>query len=102
MVVIDGMAMVCKVRNKGVTFDKFVNELLKYALTSSFHARCVDIVFNVCHETSIKNAEKSHCEVGRLYFNNIIAVLSLKKVMPSLISHTLIYKIMLCPRDMFS
>ena len=94
MVVTDGMAMVCTVRNKGVNFDKFVNELLKYALTSSSHARCVDIVFNVCHETSIKNAEKSHCKAGRLNFKKIIAVLPL-------ISHTLIYKIIyLC--DKFS
>ena len=102
MVVIDGMTMVCKVRNKGVTFDKFVNELLKYALKSSSHARCVDIVFNECHENSTKNAQKSHCEAGRLHFKNIIAVLPLKKVMPGLISHTVIYKIMLCPCDKFS
>ena len=38
-VVIDGMAMVRKVRSKGVvTFDKFAEELLKYALTSSSDA----------------------------------------------------------------
>ena len=33
--VIDEMAMVRKVRNKGVLFDKYADELLKFALPSS-------------------------------------------------------------------
>lgn len=47
VVVNDGMAMVHKVRNKGVTLDEFVNKLLKYGLTSSCHARGINIVFDV-------------------------------------------------------
>ena len=46
-VVIDGMAMIRKIRNKGVTFDEFADELLKYALTSNSGARRIDIVFDV-------------------------------------------------------
>ena len=64
--------MVSKVRNKGVTFDEFANELLKYGLTSSFDARCIDIVFDVYRETSTKNSKRGHREVGRLHFKKII------------------------------
>ena len=71
-VIIDGMAMVRKVRNKGVTFDEFADELLKYALTSSSDARRIDIVFDVYRETSLKNAERGHRKVGRLHFKKII------------------------------
>ena len=68
-VVIDGMATVRK-GVKGVTFDEFVDELFKFALTSSSGAMRIDIVFDVYRETSIKNAERSHREVGRLHFKN--------------------------------
>ena len=67
-VVNDGMAMVHKVRNKGVTFDEFVNKLLKYGLTSSCHARGINIVFDVYRETSTKNALRGHHEVVRLHY----------------------------------
>ena len=42
-VVIDGMVMVCKVINNGVTFYELAEELLKYALTSTSDARRIGI-----------------------------------------------------------
>ena len=64
--------MVRKVRNNGFTFDEFADELLKYVLTSSSDARRIDIVFDDFRETSIKNAERGLCEVGRLQFKKIL------------------------------
>ena len=71
--------MVRKVRNKEVTFNKFADELLQHALTSSSDAKRIDIVFDVYRENSIKNAERGHREVGRLHFKNMQGSLYIKQ-----------------------
>ena len=53
--------------------------MLKYALTSRSDARRIDIGFDVYSETSIKNAEKGHCQVGTLHFKNIIKTQYIKQ-----------------------
>ena len=39
----------------------------------------IDIVFDVYRETSIKNAERGHQEVGRLHFKKIIGIQHVKQ-----------------------
>ena len=55
--IIDGMAMVRKMKNSGLTFTEFTDQLLKFAVSSSLHSSRTDIVFNVYRKSSIKNTK---------------------------------------------
>lgn len=68
---IDEMAMVSKFKNTGLTFEKFTDGMLRFA-TSSSEASRIDIVFDVRHESFIKNAERGTCEIGKVEFKKII------------------------------
>ena len=77
--VIDGMALVRKVKHTGHTFNSFADEVLKYAVLSSSGALRTDIVFYVYHEHSIKNAERGHREIGKSQFRRIIGNQTIKQ-----------------------
>ena len=66
--IIDGMAMARKMKNSGVTFTEFANQLLKFAVSSNSHSSRIDIVFDVYRKSSIRNAERNHRETGKLKF----------------------------------
>lgn len=77
--IIDGMALVRKVKNTGFTYDEFADELLKCAVVSCTGATRVDIVFDVYLEDSIKNAERGKREVGKLQFKTILGSQQIKQ-----------------------
>ena len=56
--IIDGMALIRKVKHVEHTFDSYADKLLKAAVLSSTGASRIDIVFDVYREKSIKNAER--------------------------------------------
>ena len=66
---IDGMVMVSKFKNTGLTFEKFTDGMFA---TSSSETSRIDIVFDVRHESFIKNADRSTCEIGKVEFKKII------------------------------
>ena len=70
--IIYGMAMVRKMKNSGLTFTEFADQLLKFAVSSNSHSPRIDIVFDVYCKSSIKNAERNHRETGKLKFKKII------------------------------
>ena len=70
--IIEGMAMVRKFKNVGLTFNTFADELLKFPVTSNTSFSRIDILFDVYLESSIKNAKRSHRETGKLQFKKII------------------------------
>ena len=77
--IIDGMALVRKVKHAGHTFDSFTDELLESAVSSSIGASRIDIVFDVYRDHSIKNAERGHRETGTLQFRWIIGNQTIKQ-----------------------
>ncbi|XP_066917320.1 uncharacterized protein [Clytia hemisphaerica] len=56
--IIDGMALVRKVKPTGHTYQSYADHLLASAISSSGNASRVDIVFDVYRDKSIKNAER--------------------------------------------
>ena len=70
--IIDGMAMARKIKNSGLTFTEFADQLLKFVVSSTSHSSRIDIVFDVYRKSSIKNAERNHQETGKLKFKKII------------------------------
>ena len=56
--IIDGMAMARKIKNSGLIFTKFADQLLKFAVSSNWHSCRIDIGFDVYRRSS--NAERNH------------------------------------------
>ena len=77
--IIDGMAMVRKMKNAGLTFTEFADQLLKFAVSSNSYSSRIDIVFDVYRKSSIKNAERNHRETGKLKFKKIIGCQVIKQ-----------------------
>jgi len=57
--IIDGMALVRKVKCSGLTFSQVADVIFKAALLSSRASTRIDIVFDVYFDESIKNVERS-------------------------------------------
>ena len=77
--IIDGMAMVRKMKNSGLTFAEFADPLLKFTVSSNSHSSRIDIVFDVYRKSSIKNAERNHRETGKPKFKKIIGCQVIKQ-----------------------
>ena len=61
--VIDGMALVRKIKGTGLTFNQLANDLLNTVLSTGIESTRIDVVFDVYKDYSIKNAErKRRCE----------------------------------------
>ena len=77
--VIDGMALVRKVKPSGHTYDSYADEVLKAAILTSGEAARIDIVFDVYRKQSIKNAERGKRESGKLLVKRIIGKQPIKQ-----------------------
>lgn len=73
------MTLVRKVKHTRHTFDSYADEILKAAVLSSAGASRIDIVFDVYREHSIKNAERTRRETGKLQFKRIIGTQVIKQ-----------------------
>ena len=51
--VFDGMALVWMFKCTDHTYNKFVDDLLKFAVEKMTGSKCIDIVFDVYYENSI-------------------------------------------------
>ena len=70
--VINGMALVRKIKGTGLTFNQLTNDLLSTVLSTGIESTGIDVVFDVYKDYSIKNAErKRRCE-DSLHFKKII------------------------------
>ena len=66
------MALVRKVRNAGLTFDQFADDVLKCAISKIYGTSMVDVVFDVYRENFIKDAEREERSTGALEFAAIV------------------------------
>ena len=57
--IVDGMALVRKVKCVGLTFDKAADEIFNAALSSANGSTRIDIVFDIYTDESIKNVERN-------------------------------------------
>ena len=71
--------MVWKMKNSGLTFTEFADQLMKFTVSSNLHSSRIDIMFDIYCNSSIKNAERNHIETGKLKFNNIIGCQVIKQ-----------------------
>ena len=62
-----------------MTFNEFADELLKFAVISSFGASRIDIMFDVYLHNSIKNVERENRETGKLQFQQVIGTQTIKQ-----------------------
>ena len=58
MTVLDGMALVQKLRTSGKTFRELSQDLAEIVLALGKNSSRIDLVFNVYRDESIKNAER--------------------------------------------
>ena len=56
--IIDGMALVHRLKGDGKTFEELADSALKLALHEGSNSKRIDVVFDVYRDTSIKNAER--------------------------------------------
>ena len=77
--IIDGMALVRKVKPTGHTYQSYADHLLASAISSSGSASRIDIVFDVYRDNSIKNAERGNRESGKLEIKKIIGSQKVKQ-----------------------
>ena len=68
----DGMALVRKIGNAGLTYEEFVLTLLNAVMSSGCSSSREDVVFDKCCEISIKNAERAHRKSGNLEFKKTV------------------------------
>ena len=68
----DGMALVRKIGNAGLTYEEFVLTLLNDVMSSGCSSSREDVVFDKCCEISIKNAERAHRKSGNLEFKKTV------------------------------
>ena len=66
--IIDGMALVGKVKCSGLTFFHIAEDIFKAAMSCSYNSARVDIVFDVYFEQSIKNIERNQKYSGTISF----------------------------------
>ena len=68
----DGMALVRKIGNAGLTYEEFALTLLNAVMSSGCSSSREDVVFDKCCEISIKNAERAHRKSGNLEFKKTV------------------------------
>ena len=68
---VDGMALVRKVKCVGLTFDKTADEIFNAALSSGNGPTKIDIVFDIYKDESIKNVERNRRCSDTLSFKEI-------------------------------
>ena len=71
--IIDGMAMVQKVKASGVTYMQLAKQLLVMALAIERNSSRIDVVFDHYRERSIKNAERLRRGTASLVVKSIVA-----------------------------
>ena len=81
----DGMALVRKIGNAGLTYEEFALTLLNAVMSSGCSSSREDVVFDKCCEISIKNAERAHRKSGNLEFKKTVGS-QLKKQWSSCLS----------------
>ena len=81
----DGMALVRKIGNAGLTYEEFAPMLLNAVMSSGCSSSREDVVFDKCCEISIKNAERAHRKSGNLEFKKTVGS-QLKKQWSSCLS----------------
>ena len=72
MSIIDGMALVQKMKPSGATFQQLADNLLKSILSISKNAEIIDVVFYVYKDDSIKNAERIRRSSGQIAIRKIV------------------------------
>ena len=70
--IIDGMALMRKVKCSDLTFFHIAEEIFKAAMPCSYNSARVDIVFDVYFEQSIKNSERNRRCLGTVSFKKIV------------------------------
>ena len=80
----DGMALVRKIGNAGLTYEEFALTLLNAVMSTGCYSSRED-VFDKCCEISIKNAERAHRKSGNLEFKKTVGS-QLKKQWNSFLS----------------
>ena len=58
--IIDGMAMVKKMKDPGLTVTEFADQLLKFSVSSNSNSSRINIVFDVYCKSSINNVKRNH------------------------------------------
>ena len=57
--IIDGMSVVQKMRGDKLTFEELVEQMLISVIRTSASSECIDVVFDVYRQLSIKRAERT-------------------------------------------
>ena len=70
--IVDGMALVRKVKCVGLTFDKAADEIFNVALSSANGSTKIDIFFDIYKDESIKNVERNRRCSETLSFKEIV------------------------------
>ena len=70
--VIDGMALVRKIKTVGLTYGEFALKLLNTAVSRNSSSTRADFVCDVYWQISIKNAERARRKSGSLEFKKIV------------------------------
>ena len=70
--IVDGMALVRKVKCVELTFDKAADEILNAALSSANGSTKIDIVFDIYKDESVKNVERNRRCSDTLSFKEIV------------------------------
>ena len=70
--IIDGIALVRKIKTAGLTYEQFSVKLLNAVMSSGCSSTRVDAVFDVYRNISIKNAEHAHRKSGNIEFKKIL------------------------------
>ena len=65
------MALARKIKTAGLTDEESTLKLLNAVIPSGCSSTKVDVVFDVYHEISNKNAELAHGNIGNFEFNKI-------------------------------
>ena len=71
--IIDGMAMIQKVKASGITYMQLAKQLLVMALAIGRNSSRIDVVFDQYHERSIKNAERFRRSTSSLVIKSIVS-----------------------------
>ena len=77
--VIDGMALVRKIKTAGLTHEEFALKLLNTLLSTSSSSSRIDVVFDVHQQISIKNAERARRKSGSFEFKKIVGSQQIKQ-----------------------
>ena len=70
--IIDGMALVRKIKTTGLTFSQLADKVFDVAMSSCRESRRIDIVFDVYFEESIKNVERNRRCSSTISFKKIV------------------------------